>query len=160
MGRTAHELFKAEVMIAAKRKDHALAARLARRPSHDPFVSAANVVIDALLEEGDWRGAAMIAARHDSRDRRVMDDLDDDPLDEYRSIQLAIAAMAARTGDDAAAQVFLRNYALSDARDPEASVDDLDIGEACPWAATVLAGAAEGVIPRRFIALLLPMFRG
>jgi len=88
-----------------------------------------------------------------------MDDFDDDPLDEYRSIQLAIAAMAARTGDDAAAQAFLRNYALSDERDPEASVDDLDIGKACPWAATVLAGAAEGVIPRRFIALLLPVFR-
>jgi len=101
----------------------------------------------------------MIAAKHDPRERPVMDDFDDDPLDEYRSIQLAIAAMAARTGDDAAAQAFLRNYALSDERDPEASVDDLDIGKACPWAATVLAGAAEGVIPRRFIALLLPVFR-
>ena len=93
-----------------------------------------------------------------------MEGFDDDPLDEYCSIQLAIAAMAARTGDDAAAQVFLRNYALSYARDPEASVDDLDmndldLGEVCPWAATVLAGAAEGVIPRRFIALLLPVFR-
>ena len=67
--------------------------------------------------------------------------------------------MAARTGDDAAAQTFLRNYALSDAPDSEASADDLNIDEACPWAATVLAGAAEGVIPRRFIALLLPVFR-
>jgi hypothetical protein len=67
--------------------------------------------------------------------------------------------MAARSGDDAAAQVFLRNYALSDARDPDVSVGDLDIGELCPWAATVLAGAAEGIIPRRFIALLLPVFR-
>jgi hypothetical protein len=166
MGRTAHELFKAEVMIAARRKDHAQATRLARLPSHDPFISAADVVIDAFLEEGDWRGAAMIAAKHDPRERPVMGDLDNDPLDEYRSIQLAIAAMAARTGDDAAAQDFLRNYALlSYARDPETSVDDLDkndldLGEVCPWAATVLAGAAEGIIPRRFIALLLPVFRG
>jgi hypothetical protein len=159
MGRTAHELFKAEVLIAARRRNHAQAERLARLPSHDPFISAANVVIDAFLEEGDWRGAAMIAAKHDPRERPVMDDFDDDPLDEYRSIQLAIAAMAARTGDDAAAQTFLRNYALSDARDSEASADDLNIGEVCPWAATVLAGAAEGVIPRRFIALLLPVFR-
>jgi len=39
-------------------------------------------------------------------------------------------------------------------------VDDLSIAEACPWAATVLAGAAEGIIPRRFISLLLPVFRG
>jgi len=68
--------------------------------------------------------------------------------------------MAARTGDDAAAQAFLRNYALADEGDPEASVDDLNIGEACPWGATVLAGAAEGIIPRRFISLLLPVFRG
>jgi hypothetical protein len=49
----------------------------------------------------------MIAAKHDPRGRPVMDGFDDDRLDEYRSIQLAIAAMAARTGDDAAAQVFL-----------------------------------------------------
>jgi hypothetical protein len=159
MGRTAHELFKAEVMIAAKRRNHAQAERLARLPSHDPFISASNVVIDAFLEEGDWRGAAMISEKHDPRELPVMDDFDDDPLDEYRSIQLAIAAMAARTGDDAAAQAFLRNYALSDARDSEASADDLNIGEVCPWASTVLAGAAEGGISRRFIALLLPVFR-
>jgi hypothetical protein len=159
MGRTGHELFKAEVMIAAKRKDYAQAARLARRPSHDPFISAVNVVIDAFLEEGDWRGAAMIAAEHDPRERPVMDDFDDDPLDEYRSIQRAIAAMAARIGDDAAAKDFLRNYALSYLRDPKPRLDDLDVGKVCPWAATVLAGAAEGVIPRRFIALLLPVFR-
>jgi hypothetical protein len=164
MGRTAHALFKAEVMIAAKRKDHAQAARLARLSSHDPFISAADVVIDAFLEEEDWHGAAMIAAKHDPRERPIMEGFDDDRLDEYRSIQMAIACMAARVGDDAAAQGFLRNYALSYARDPEASVDDLDmndldLGEVCPWATTVLAGAAEGVIPRRFIALLLPVFR-
>jgi hypothetical protein len=73
-----------------------------------------------------------------------MGDFDNDPLDEYRSIELAIAAMAARTGDDAAAQDFLRNYALSYLRNPKSGLDDLDIGKVCPWAATVLAGAAEG----------------
>jgi hypothetical protein len=159
MGRTAHELFKAEVMIAARRKDHAQAARLAQQPSHDPFIFAADVVIDVFLEEGDWRGAAMIAAKHDPRERPVVEGFDDDWPDEYRSIQLAIAAMAARAGDDAAAQAFLRNYALSYIRDPESSVGNLDIGEVCPWAATILAGAAEGIIPRRSIALLLPVFR-
>jgi hypothetical protein len=159
MGRTAHELFKAEVMIAARRKDYAQGARLARLASHDPFISAADVVIDVFLEEGDWRGAAMIADKHDPRERPVMGDFDNDPLDEYRSIQLAIAAMAARTGDDAAAQDFLRNYALSYLRDPKSGLDDLDIGKVCPWAATVLAGAAEGAMARRLIALLLPVFR-
>jgi hypothetical protein len=164
MGGTAHELFKAEVMIAARRKDHAQAARLARLSSHDPFICAADVVIDAFLEEGDWHGAAMIAAKHDPRERPLLECFDDDRPDEYRSIQLAIAAMAARTGDDATAQDFFRSYALSWARDPEASADDLDLnnldlGAICPWAATVLAGAAEGVIPRRFISLLLPVFR-
>jgi hypothetical protein len=58
---TAHELFKADVMIAAKHKDHAQATRLARLSSHDPFIFASDIVIDSLLEEGDWRGAAAIA---------------------------------------------------------------------------------------------------
>jgi hypothetical protein len=159
MGGTAHELFKAEVMIAARRKDHAEAARLARLPSHDPFIFAADVVIDLFLEEGDWRGAAMIAAKHDPRERPVMEGFDEDRLDDYRSVQLAIAAMAARTGDDAAAQAFLRNYALTYAPDPKTRPDNLDLGAICPWAATVLAGVAEGAIPRRAIALLLPVFR-
>src|SRR4051794_41174829 len=164
MGRTAHELFRAEVMIAARRKDHVRAARLAQQPSHDPFISAADVVIDVYLEEGDWRGAAMIAAQHDPRECPVIEGFDDDRPDEYRSTQMAIAAMAARTGHDAAAQIYLTNYALSYARDPEASMDDLDmkypdLGKVCPWATTVLDGVAEGVIPHRFIALLLPVFR-
>jgi hypothetical protein len=38
MGRTAHELFKGEVMIAARRKDHAQATRLARLSSPDPIL--------------------------------------------------------------------------------------------------------------------------
>jgi hypothetical protein len=129
MGRTAHELFKADVMIAAKRKDHAQAARLARLPSHDPFISAADVVIDAFLEEGDWRGAAMIAAKHDPRERPVIEGFDDERLDDYQSVQLAIAAVAARSGDDAAAQTFLRNYALSYARYSKTSPDDLDLDD-------------------------------
>jgi hypothetical protein len=159
LGRTAHELFKAEVMIAARRKDHAQAARLARLPSHDPFIFASDVVIDSLLEEGDWRGAAAIAAEHDPRERPVKEGFDDDRLSEYRSVQLAIAAMAARSGDDIAAQTFLGNCALSYAREPKKRLDDLDLGAICPWSATALAGAAEGAIPRRLIALLLPVFR-
>jgi len=164
LGRTAHELFKAEVMIAARRKDHVQAARLARQSSHDPFVFAADVVIDLLLEEEDWRGAAAIAAEHDPRERPVIEGTDDERLSEYRSLQLAMAATAVRSGDDAAAQTFLGHYALSYLRDPEGDLDDIDLGAIdldaiCPWPATALAGAAEGAIPRRLIALLLPMFR-
>jgi len=159
LGGIAHELFKAEVMIAARRKDHAQAARLARLASHDPFSFAADVVIDTLLEEGDWRGAAMIAAKHDPRERPVMEGFDDDRLGEYRSIQLAIVALAVRTGDDAAAQTFLENYARSYMREPKTSPEDFDLGRICPWSATALAGAAEGIIPRRMTALLLPLFR-
>jgi hypothetical protein len=44
LGGAAHELFKAETMIAARRKDHAQAARLARSPSHDSFMFSADVV--------------------------------------------------------------------------------------------------------------------
>jgi hypothetical protein len=132
LARTPHELFKAEAMIAARRKDHVQAARLARLSPHDPFIFAADVVIDALLEQGDWRGAAMIAAKYDPRERPVMEGFDDERLDDYRSLQLAIAAVAARSGDDAAAQTFLANYALSHARDAGKGPDDLDVGAICP----------------------------
>jgi len=55
---------------------------------------------------------------------------------------------------------FSLDYALSALRDPKSGLDDLDIGsKVCPWEATVLAGIAERAIPRRFIALLLPVFR-
>src|SRR5262249_20090661 len=138
LGRTPHELFKAEVMIAARRKDHAEAARLAGLSSHDPFMFASDVVIDSLLEEGDWRGAATVAAEHDPRERPVMEGFDDERLSEYRSIQLAIAATAARSGDDIAAQAFLGNYALSYVRHPKPGADDLDLLAICPWPATAL----------------------
>jgi hypothetical protein len=126
----------------------------------------------------------MIAAEHDPRKRPLIEGFDDDRPGEYRSIQLAMAAMAARSGDDAAAQAFLRSYALSLASDPETAPEDLeaddlsledrdlnnldlnnldpdnlDLGAICPWTAIAVAAAAEGVIPRRLVALLLPVFR-
>jgi hypothetical protein len=157
--RTPQQLFEAEVRIAARQKDYARVASLARLPSHDPFALASDIVIDALLEEGDWRGAAMIVAEHDPRQRTVMEGFDDDRLSEYQSLQLAMAAMAARSGEDAAAQTFLGHYALTYASDPRPDLDPLDLGAICPWSATALAGVAEGIVPRPLVALLLPLFR-
>jgi hypothetical protein len=156
--RTAHELFKAKVRIAARNKDYAQTATLARSSSRVAFIPASSVVIEAFLEEGDWCGAAAIAAEHDPRDRPVIEGFDDDRLREYRSLQMALAAAAARAGDHDDARTFLGNCALTYLPDPKPDRDSIDLGKVTPWAATMLAGVAEGVIPRRFIALLLPLF--
>jgi hypothetical protein len=150
------ELFKAEARIAARRKDHDRAAELAQSSAYYMFAAAPDIVIDAFLEEGDWRGAAAIAARHDPRNRPLpFEGLADERLDEYRSLQRALAGSAARSGDDAAARSFL----VANARtyNPEASL--LDLGRIDPWSATTLAAAEEGALPRRLLALLLPPLR-
>ena len=44
------QLFKAEVQITARRKDYPKAAALARSSSHNPFIFASDVVIDAFID--------------------------------------------------------------------------------------------------------------
>jgi hypothetical protein len=161
-----HEFFKAEVRIAARRKDYRKLADLATMPSHNPLVFAPDLVIDSLLEEGDWRAAAETARQYDPRDRPVLDGFDDTRMNDYLFLQQLLAAAAARSGDDAAAGRFLSDYleGLSSAQQERGQDSDEfeEAGEnkaAGLWPATLLAAAAEGVLSRQHLAMLLPVFR-
>jgi hypothetical protein len=160
------ELTTARVRIAARRRDYAKLAALAQAPSRS-LEPVSVAVIDALIDEGDWRAAAEFAKRYDPRDQSVFEGLDDTRMHEYRLLQLILAAAAARDGDDAAAQAHLATHleagrAIREAERSDSDEDVADDDEEVPpglWPTTLLAGAAEGVLPRHFIALLLPLFR-
>ncbi len=153
------ELLTAEARIAARRKDYAKAEALARSGADDPYSLAADIVIDAFLEEGDWRAAAAIADQHDPRDRPVLPGFDDARSMECLFLQEALATAAARGGDDAAVAAHFANYVEVISSDLKEERDDIDWDRARLWRATLLAGAAEGVLPRKFLAVLLPIFR-
>src|SRR5262249_19857150 len=108
----ADELLKALVKIAARRKDYARAAALARSPTRDPLVDAPKLVIDAFVDEGDWRAAAETAQRHDARNRPPpSEEFDDCRSDDYLTLQTVLATAAARSGNHADVRAFLANYA-------------------------------------------------
>jgi hypothetical protein len=159
-------LFTAQVRIAAQRGDYDKLSSLART-QFGSLVPASAIVIDALIEEGDWRGAAEIADRHDPRDQAVIEGFDDTRMNEYCELQLILAAAAARSSNDAAARAFLSRHVDALTAMREADRSDTDEGEAGDsdrmtlglWPAALLAGAAEGVVPRRILAVLLPVFR-
>jgi hypothetical protein len=161
------ELSVARVRIAARRRDYAQLTALAQTPSRS-LEPVSVAVIDALLEEGDWRGAADFADRYDLRDQPVFEGFDDTRMQDYQRLQLVLAAAAARDGDDTAAETYLARYLTACFSSAEADGLDREEGtagdpeETAPglWLRTLLAGAAEGVLPRHLLALFLPVFRG
>jgi len=161
------ELTHARICVAARRRDYAKLATLAQGQLSQRFFSWPAVIINALLEEGDWRGAADFAARDDRPERPAIEGFEATRLDEC--LPLILATAAARDGDDAAARAHLAEHlarsrvirkADQEQGEPKTS-EPLDTGAAAPGlrAATLLAGAAEGVIPRRLLPVLLPVFR-
>jgi hypothetical protein len=144
-----YELFRAQAFVAARRRDYPRLSALARMPP--PFLApAADEVIDALLDEGDWRGAADVAAAHDPRAREAVAGFDDTRMEDYRRLQLVLAVAAARAGDDAAANAFLSKHMSTFPARTRAAQGR--------WPAMLLAGVAEGLLPRRLLAMLLPVF--
>src|SRR5262245_53850413 len=106
---TAEALFAAPIRIAARDRDYEGLARLAEAPS-PTLRPASAIVIDALIEEGDWRGASDVAERHDPREQSLIEGFDDVRMLDYSQLQLILAAAAARDGDDAAAQAYLARH--------------------------------------------------
>jgi hypothetical protein len=142
---TEQAMAKAPARIAARRKDYAKAEALARRPA-PALDDSASIVIDAFLEEGDWRGAAEIAKDHDPRKLRVPRGFDDTRAGDYVERYKLLAVAAAWSGDDAAAAGF-----LAKAREQK--------GAAVNWTETLLTGVAEGLLPRKRLHVLASAFR-
>ena len=139
----------AEAQIAARRKDYARAAALARMPSQNVLTDPPSVVIDAFLLEGDWRAAAEIAKEHDPRKKPVIEGFDDTRTEDYISLYNDLALAATRSGDDDAAAAFLdKSKAVADGGDARFWMEE-----------TLFAGAAEGRLPRKYLNVLMPAFR-
>lgn len=157
----AGKLTAARIRVGARRKDNAKLSTLAQTRFGAPWSGA---VIDALLEEGDWRGAAEFAAQYDPRDHRVIDDR---LMNVYCMLQLCLAVAAAGGGDDASARTHLDEHLdmgrlTGDANQERNQFETLEssgthMAGLNLRAATLLAGAAEGVIPRRVLPMLLPV---
>jgi len=99
----AGKLTTARIRVAARRRDYAKLSTLAQTRFGAPW---SGTVIDALLEEGDWRGAAEFAVQYDPRDHPV----DDSLMNVYCMLQLCLAVAAAGGGDDASARTHLDEH--------------------------------------------------
>lgn len=166
---TLDPLSAAQIHIAARRRDYATLSTIADAPSSSlPPLSAS--IVDALLDAGDWRGAADFANRYDLRDQPVIPGFDDTRLEEHCALQLILAAAAARGGDDSAADAHLAEHVaalravweaerVEEWGAEEDAAENVETVEPALRAATVLAGAAEGALPRAFLAMLLPVYR-
>jgi hypothetical protein len=168
------------IMIAARRKDFAAVSAVVETSPQDPFYNPADKAIAAFLEEGDWRGAAAIAETYDLRKRPVLRGFSDTRKRDYMTLQLTLAASAARAGEPGAAELFLASYKLAHLLmpDPPREDDDDEEGEhvdpAEPaseahsppsqdpidlWPATLIAGVAEGRLPAASIGMFLSVLK-
>jgi hypothetical protein len=150
------DISKAAARMAASRKDYTKAAALARIPSTNILIDPAKHVIHAFLEEGDWRGAADIAKEHDPRRKRLIAGLDDNRAQQFVDLYVHLAFAAAYSGDDAAAVGFLDQAEEVDRSDGDRDEDGLPGSFWFLRHYTHLAGAAEGLLPRRYLHLLGP----
>jgi hypothetical protein len=148
----------AEAQIAARRKDYAKAAALARTVSPNVLTDPPMVVINAFLEEGDWRAAAEIAKAHDPRKKKLIPGFDDTRSHEYLELYIHLAIAAARAGDDDPAAAFLatsKTVDRTEVRDGD-DADDALTDARFFRIETLFAGAAEGRLPRKYLDLLIP----
>jgi hypothetical protein len=139
-----------ELRIVARRKNYARAAALARTPE----VGTLDMLIEALLDEGDWQAAAEIVRKHDPRRERAFPGVYDGRVntDQHRYQQLALGAL--RSGDDAAAATFLATAKRARNRKNEEDWRERSYA----WLDTVFAGAAEGRLSRKHADMLTVPF--
>lgn len=150
------DISKATARVAASRKDYAKAAVLARMPSTNVLIEPAKHVIHAFLEEGNWRAAADIAKKHDPRRKKLIAGFDDDRAKQYVDLYVHLAFAAAYAGDDSAAITFLDQAEGVDRPEGDRDEDGLPGSLWFLRHYTYLAGAREGLLPRRYLHLLGP----
>jgi hypothetical protein len=147
----------AAAQIAARRKDYAGAAELARASLERVIMYPPSVVIDAFLDERDWRAAAAIAQEHSSRalPPGLVDEKD--RQHQFATLYMHIAIAAARDGDDAAAAAFFAKAKPGiglDRSTDKAGVGDY--GSAGPE--FLLTLVASNRLPRKYLDVMFPAF--
>jgi hypothetical protein len=150
-------LWKARTAMVARSKDYVRAAALARVASGSIFVDLPNMMIASFLEEGDWQGAAAIARENDPRSLSVPEGFDDTRTLDYLVLNEHLAVVAAWSGDDGASAEFMNKakeaWQTVLAQWPGEYDDDR-----LHWSDTLLAGVAEGRLPRKCLHVLLSPF--
>lgn len=146
-------LSQARAAIAARRKDSARATEHAKTRGRDG-ANPANHMTAAFLEEGDWQGAAATLRTHDPRRRKSVAG---DGAVEYVQFHRSIAVAAAWSGDDTAAAEALAKAQAEYARLMEKHPGEFD-GDDLGWHPAILAGVAEGKLPRKRIHVLVDAF--
>jgi hypothetical protein len=145
----------AEAQIVARRKDYARAAVLARMPVTGMMPDPSAVLIEALLDEGDWRAAVEIAQEHDPRQKPARPGFDDTRVSDYQWLYQFLALGAVRNGDDTAAAALLAE--AKRARGSRTEEEDWR-ESAYAWLDTLFAGIAEGLLPRKHLDVLTSPF--
>jgi hypothetical protein len=151
------QLFATAVaQIAARRKDYAGAAELARASLKRAIIYPPSVVIDAFLDERDWRAAAAIAQEHASRESPGWVD-EDARRQQFATLYMHIAIAAVRDGDDAAATAFFAK--AKPASGADRSADNTDAGDYDALGAEfLLALVASNRLRREYLDVMLPAF--
>lgn len=142
----------AETQMAARRKDATRLETLARTPLEKAVLDPPTMAIDALLDERDWRTAAVIAQEHDPRRGPPSPSPDNHDEQHYASLYIHIAVAAAREGDDAAAAALLgrtRSTPGRSAKNAGPADDSLGI-------AFVLSVIAANRLPRKYLNVMFP----
>lgn len=150
-------LFRARAEVAARRKDYSAAAKLAGTVLRNSVIDPPSDVVEAFLEEGDWRAAANIVKAHDPRKKRRPRGYESEGPRDYMIYHEHLAVAAARAGDDGAAAAFF-NTAKDEYRSMQARWPDEYKADRYVWRETLLTGVAEGRLPRRYLHVFFNTF--
>lgn len=155
-----HAIVAAQARLIAREKNYAEAARFAAaQPAQVGLEFRADMMINAFIDENDWRGAATLAERHDVRTRPTPPGFDDGSRFEHQFLQEVLAVAAARNGAFDAARLHAEEYRRALLADPDLDRDGRDEDLIGLWPLTVIAGVQEGVLPTKCLSLFLTSFR-
>ncbi|MFM9941402.1 MAG: hypothetical protein ACKVP7_18110 [Hyphomicrobiaceae bacterium] len=145
------DLLTARTQLAVRHRDNAALETLARTASPGLFVDSSRLVIDALIDDGDWKGAAAMLEKFDPRNVRAHKGFADDRLQRFVTVHAQIAALAGMSGEF---QLAERHFDVAFLAACKGVASASEMADALGFLAIVLAGAAEGKLDRRLIGVL------
>jgi hypothetical protein len=143
---------RARFEILARRKDYTRIAEAAPIPLRSDGSDPLQGLFDALMTERDWRGFDIIARERDPRTTKRGAPHEPWALRDYVTVTEELALLAAQAGDDGPAKAFLADaYDVWDIL--RAGWPNNTIPGELDWKAALLAGVADGRLPRRHLYL-------